>query len=165
MAEWTHKKLVRRMVGWLKAQRMSTVVIAELAAGNNIETPDVIAWHGGASILIECKTSRADFHADKEKHFRKFEEHGMGDTRYFAAPAGVLKPEDIPEGWGLMEVDERFVRTKVQASHKEANKRAEGVMLVSAIRRLELSTAVYVVQDSDAENPGADRCAKQETKT
>lgn len=153
--EWTHKKLVRRMAAWLKvnADHHRTIVVSELAAGSNNETPDVIGWRGCSSILIECKTSRADFFADREKCFRREEERGMGDIRYFAAPAGVLSPEDIPDGWGLLEVDDRFVRIKKPAAPKKANKDAEVTMLVSVIRRLEISTAVYVVADAPMEEP------------
>ena len=143
--EWTHKKMVRRMCAWLKMQRMSTVIIAELRTSNS-ETPDVIAWHGGASILIECKVSRGDFLADHKKWFRNREKDGMGDTRYIAAPRGLIKPDEVPDGWGLYEVDKQVHLTK-EARHMTADKRRECIMLVSAVRRLELSTAVYVVHE------------------
>lgn len=154
---WTHKMLVRRIAAWMKynATYRRTIVAAEIAAGSNTETPDVIGWHGCHSVLVECKTSRADFHADKEKCFRREEERGMGDVRFFAAPVGVLTPEDIPDGWGLLELDERCVRVKKEPQSKKANKAAEVIMLVSVIRRLEISTAVYVVQDT--ENPQISR--------
>ena len=67
MPELTHKALVRRISNWLKYTKQMTVVMAELHTGAG-ETPDVIAWKGAASsILIECKTSRADFFADSKK--------------------------------------------------------------------------------------------------
>lgn len=163
--EWTHKKMVRRMCAWLKMQRISTVIIAELHT-NNSETPDVIAWRGGASILIECKVSRADFLADHKKWFRQREKDGMGDTRYIAAPKGLVKADEVPEGWGLYEVD-KVVRLTKEARHMTADKRRECIMLVSALRRLELSTAVYVVhEDSDTANPGIDGkgCDRDESK-
>lgn len=141
-----HKTLVRKSAAWLRNRKNCNVVFAELATQNN-ETPDVIGFHGaGGSILVECKTSRADFLADKNKIFRHHEEMGMGDARYFAAPKGLLKPDELPEGWGLLEItdaDGRTYETK-QATYKEANKRAEVKMLMSAIRRLEISTAVFV---------------------
>ena len=154
MTQWTHKALVRRMAAWLKGTKRMTVVMAELATRNS-ETPDVIGWSNtpavALSTLIECKVSRADFLADGKKRFRRFEEHGMGDSRYVAVPKGLLTAGDLPDGWGLLEVDERFVWERRQAQAKPANKRNECVMLMSALRRLELSTAVYVVQD-DAEH-------------
>ncbi len=112
---------------------------------NDNETPDAIGFHGaGGSILVECKCSRADYLADKTKIFRHYEDMGMGDARYFAAPKGLLKPDELPDGWGLLEMSEHQTREIKEATHKPGNKRAEVKMLMSAIRRLEISTAVFV---------------------
>jgi len=162
MSDWTHKKLVRRMAAWLKGSQRMTVVCAELTTRNS-ETPDVIGWVGGAaSVLIECKVSRADFLADAKKHFRRYADMGMGDKRYMAAPPGIIRPDELPESWGLLEptpytgMKRDYIKTIVEAQHQEASKRNECVMLMSALRRLEISTAVYVVHD-DAENDQVDR--------
>ena len=145
--EWTHKKLVRRMAQWLKYTKRMTVVISELATRNS-ETPDVIGWVGGAeSILIECKVSRADFLADGKKRFRRYSNQGVGDFRYIAIPPGIIKPDELPEKWGLLEVDSYHIKMLVKAECQETSKRNECVMLMSALRRLEIATAVYVVKD------------------
>jgi hypothetical protein len=154
--EWTHKALVRHMMSWLKHHKKMTVVCAELTTRNS-ETPDVIGWGGGAkSILIECKVSRADFRADAKKWFRLRAECGMGDLRYVAAPAGLLCVDEMPEGWGLLEVTSTSSMfrhqvhvTKEAAELQQGNKRNECVMLMSALRRLEIATAVYVVAEAD----------------
>ena len=144
---WTHKALVRRMASWLKFTKQNTVVISELSTRNS-ETPDVIGWIGGAaSILIECKVSRADFLADGKKWFRRDQEEDMGDRRYVAAPIGLLCADEMPDGWGLLEVTARQVRETKEALPMKAHKGRECVMLMSALRRLEISTAVYVVSD------------------
>ena len=59
----------------------------------------------------------------------------------------VLKPDELPDGWGLLEVGEHQIREIKEATHKPANKRAEVKMLMSAIRRLEISTAVFVREE------------------
>jgi len=160
--EWTHKKLVRRMAAWLKNTRQMTVVIAELASRNS-ETPDVIGWVGAAgSILIECKVSRADFLADGTKFFRRCSERGMGDRRYVAAPAGLLSADEMPDGWGLIEVRDRFVRVVKEAAPMIADKRNECVVLMSALRRLEIATAVYVVAETDTANDKAETSERSE---
>lgn len=154
-----HKTLVRKSAAWLRNRKNCNVVFAELATQNN-ETPDAIGFHGaGGSILVECKTSRADYLADKNKIFRHYEEMGMGDARYFAAPKGLLKPDELPEGWGLLEITDGKTYETKQATHKEANKRAEVKMLMSAIRRLEISTAVFV--RAEDENAGDERRPEQ----
>lgn len=156
MSEWTHKKLVRRMALWLKNTKKMTVVISELTTRNS-ETPDVIGFVGNASsVLIECKLTRADFLADRKKWFRQHPEKGMGDRRYMAVlPDVVDDPEELPEGWGLlmpvpysaMGTRGHCIRTILEPKQRMADKRAECAMLMSALRRLEIATAVYVVAD------------------
>ena len=144
----THKQLVRRIAAWMKNSKHAVVVLTELVTQRTSETPDVLGFFGAAaSTLVECKTSRADFRADAKKHFRREEERGMGDRRYFAAPKGVLDPDDMPDGWGMLSVEEHCVRELVSPEPKTANKAAECMMLMSALRRLEISTAVYVVHE------------------
>lgn len=143
----SHRELVKRAGAWLRNRKNCGVVMEELATQNN-ETPDAIGFYGaGGSILVECKTSRSDYLADKNKIFRRFDEMGMGDARYFAAPKGIIRPDELLEGWGLLEVGEHQIREIKEATHKPANKRAEVKMLMSAIRRLEISTAVFVREE------------------
>ena len=162
MSEWTHKKLVRRMADWLKGTKRMTVVCAELVAyTRNNETPDVIAWkNGAASILVEVKVTRADFSADRKKTFRRLPRKGMGDRRYMAAPPGMIKPEELPDGWGLLEphpykcMKRDYIKVIKEAEYIGGDKQCECCMLMSALRRLEISTAVYVVHDdSDNKEP------------
>lgn len=143
----SHRELVKRAGAWLRNRKNCGVVMEELATQNN-ETPDALGFYGaGGSILVECKCSRADYLADKAKIFRRCEEMGMGDARYFATPKGLVKPDELPEGWGLLEVGEHKIREIKEATNKPANKRAEVKMLMSAIRRLEISTAVFVREE------------------
>lgn len=146
----THRAAVRRVVNHLRVTRGCPVVMAERVTMATSEQPDAIGWKGssGASVLVEVKVSRADFHADKDKSFRRVEEQGVGDFRYFAAPHGILTPEDMPAGWGLLEIHENHVRERKSAERKFANKQAEVGMLVSAIRRLELSATMFVQHES-----------------
>ena len=93
-----------------------------------------------------------EFLSDSKKIFRQREKIGMGDLRYFATPKGLLSPEEIPDGWGLLEVWQsghrgEYIRTIKEAEQKTSEKKAECIMLLSALRRLEISTAVYVVHE------------------
>lgn len=152
MEELTHKAAVRRMALWLRNSRDCAVVMAERRVGACSEQPDVIGWHGnGRSILIECKVSRADFLADRDKYFRRHEETGVGQARYFAAPRGLLLPEEMPVGWGLLEIRDRQVKVRSEAATKPANKAAEVAMLVSCVRRLEIAATVFVRHGEEPE--------------
>ena len=133
----THAELVECAAKW--ARRNHSIVIAEMRAYVP-EEPDVIAWspaRGAHSTLIECKVSRRDFAADRTKIFRRYPETGMGDRRYYATPPGLIDPQELPSGWGLIEVYPAQMRVVREAEVMEANKRAECVMLCSALRRKE----------------------------
>lgn len=89
-------------------------VLAECGAVNEI--PDAIGWRRAVqSILVECKTSRSDFFADRSKYFRRNPEQGMGMARYMMTPPKLVRPEELPAGWGLLEAHARCVRV-VRAS-------------------------------------------------
>jgi hypothetical protein len=144
----THKGLVNRVSNWLKYTQhyRCSIVCSELVTAV-LETPDVIGFYGhGNSVLCECKISRSDFMSDKNKWFRREEKMGMGNFRYFCAPEGLLSIEEIPKGWGLLEVGKHSCRITKEADRKEANKQNEVKFLMSIIRRLEISTAVFVKQ-------------------
>lgn len=142
----THAELVVRAERWLK-QRGCGVVIRDPFQSwtESGEQPDAIGWRDGISILVECKVSRADFLADKTKHFRLDPTKGMGDWRFYLTPPGVASPEDLPAGWGLIYALPRQIK-QVQGVPSncgwwndrpfEGAKRSENKMLVSALRRM-----------------------------
>lgn len=132
---------MKRAEAWLRGTQGCSVVLCELvtAAG---ETPDAIGWKTGASTLIECKISRADFFRDKDKlHHRAGV--GMGTYRYYMVPAGLIKREEVPPMWGLLEVGPRAVKKTKSATTRSKEppdviafrQQREIVMLVSALRR------------------------------
>jgi hypothetical protein len=146
----THDELVMRAEKWLNSIGCN-VVIRDPFRTMNSEQPDAIGWKPGndcISILIECKVNRADFLKDKNKPFRKRPSLGMGDWRFFFAPRGVITVDDLPANWGLIEVTPKLC-VKVHGVPKQpgewvhypfrnANKRAENRMMLSALRRLQI---------------------------
>ena len=84
--------------------------------------PDAIGWKGKChSVLAECKLSRADFLADREKQWRTDPEVALGCERYYVAPRGLLRAEEMPDGWGLLELHAR------EMSSAESRKKTCGV--------------------------------------
>ena len=135
----THKQLVRAALKWLVRARGCEVVLSETKEPVTGETPDAIGWKGRHSILIECKASRADFRRDKHKWFRLT--HGLGQERLFMAPQGVIPAKEVPEGWGLLEVEGTVVKTILEESlkfHDERRAAAELPLLVIALRRAQI---------------------------
>jgi len=146
--EISHKELVKRAFACLKFSIGCSVAFKErVAPGSASENPGAIGFKNSFSYLIECKSTRSGFLADKKKLSRKIPSQGMGIERYFMSPVGLLQPGEIPKGWGLPGVYEvppgprnRTVKkTKESECFYDRNMNAEVAYLVSAIRRLDIS--------------------------
>ena len=99
----THAQLVEKAVRWLRSYRCG-VVLSEQACVSG-EMPDAIGWkRANHSVLIECKVTRADFLADRAKPFRLKPEKGVGSERFYLTPPSLVKAEELPAGWGLLEL-------------------------------------------------------------
>lgn len=125
---------------WLRSYRCG-VILSEQACATG-EMPDAIGWKRAChSVLVECKISRADFLADREKLFRQKSHLGMGCERYYLAPARLLCPEELPQGWGLLEYRDRQIVT-LQSAAKNLRSakgfRHEMNLLLASLRRVEI---------------------------
>lgn len=118
MKLFTHKELVDVAFKWANGRH--AVVVKERAEG--WEIPDVVGLNLSNSTLIECKTSRSDFFADKKKYSRRNDDM-IGTYRVYCVPKGLLKEEDLPLGWGLLEVyPTGYCRLKRNIYNKYSNR-------------------------------------------
>lgn len=108
----THDDLVQFAARWLRTRFRCSIVLAGMQTIRSREQPDAIGWVGWRawSVLIEAKASRADFRRDRLKPWRHPEIAGMGQERWYLAPAGVVPLDEVPEAWGLAEVGDGRVR-------------------------------------------------------
>jgi hypothetical protein len=147
----THQQLVRLGVQWLRRNYRCGIVLSEQSCASG-ETPDVIGWKRKCrSVLIECKISRADFIADREKPFRKDPAVGMGCERFYLAPAGLVHPDELPAKWGLLEGKGRDVRMVVKPA-RNSQRSATGLMwemnlLLASLRRVEVRIEPQTITD------------------
>ena len=130
----THADLVQRAALWLAGTMRCGIVLTEFASAEP-ETPDVLGFtRGGDSVLVECKTNRADFLRDRRKPSRAYDARGLGQRRYYFCEPGVIRfgtgELDLTDGWGLATVSAR-VRVVVHPIP-----RPDGVRLVSEHRVL-----------------------------
>lgn len=136
----THRELVVKASTWLKSRGYLLVVTEAVTHAQEI--PDAIGWKNGKwSALIECKVSRADFKKDAEKPSRKDPSKRLGQVRYYLAPKGVIPLEDLPEGWGLIElVGRSLIITKPAPRERFNNQVAanEILILTHLLRRAEI---------------------------
>ncbi len=131
----SHDHLVKKAAAFLRSQG-SVVTITDLTHSDS-ETPDAIGWFNNLATLIECKASRSDFLADRKKGFRWRSAQGMGAYRYYLTPQGLLKPDELPPGWGLLELHGTHVAkvSKSDIFHQRKHT-AETSLLLSALRRI-----------------------------
>lgn len=147
----THQQLVRMAEQWLRRRYRCGIVLSEQSCASG-ETPDVIGWKGSCrSVVIECKMSRADFFADREKSFRKQPENGMGCERFYLAPQGLIHADELPQGWGLLECKGREVTMAVkprrQSQRTEIGMKWEMNLLLASLRRVEVRIEPQTITD------------------
>jgi hypothetical protein len=145
----THAQLVERAVRWLRGYRCG-VVLSEQACVSG-EMPDAIGWKKAChSVLVECKVTRADFLADRVKPFRQKPEKGVGSERFYLVPPGLARVEELPAGWGLLELRRGRVEI-VRASEKNlrsaAGFRYEMNLLLASLRRVEVRIEPQSITD------------------
>jgi hypothetical protein len=145
----THAKLVFLAVEWLRRYRCG-VVLSEQACVSG-EMPDAIGWKKAChSVLVECKASRPDFLVDRDKPCRLRPETGVGCERYYLAPKGLIRIEELPVGWGLLEVCGRQIE-KVKPSAKNLRSAIgfgyEMNLLLASLRRVEVRIEPQSITD------------------
>ena len=149
--EVRHAQLVVRATEWLRRNYKCGIILAEQYCATG-EVPDVIAWKGFCkSVLVECKVSRADFLADANKPFRQKPEEGLGSQRFYMAPAGVIRANELPKHWGLLELHGREVRMSVKPGRadlrSEVGLMKEMNLLLASLRRVEVRIEPQTITD------------------
>lgn len=101
------------------------------------EKPDVLGFANDTNtVMLEAKISRADFLKDAKKPFRQNPETGMGNFRLYITPVGLITPHELPENWGLIEVDKKDKCKIIEYAKKQtSNIENEFLVLKSVIRR------------------------------
>jgi len=145
----THAKLVTMAVAWLRRYRCG-VILSEQACVSG-EMPDAIGWKKAChSVLVESKVSRGDFLADRGKPFRSNPETGVGCERYYMAPRGLIRVEELPAGWGLLEVcgrDIERVKTSAKNLRSALGFQYEMNLLLASLRRVEVRIEPQSITD------------------
>jgi hypothetical protein len=146
----THLRLVDEAVRWLRSRYRCGIVLSEQSCSSG-ETPDAIGWKGrNHSVVIECKISRADFLADRSKSWRLDPDCALGCERFYLAPAEMISLEELPRGWGLLEIRGHGI-TMTQRSKKNL-RTVEGLanemnLLLASLRRVEVRIEPQTITD------------------
>ncbi|SDY95010.1 hypothetical protein SAMN05421736_104296 [Evansella caseinilytica] len=103
-----HEHLKRQALYWLKA-KMTDLCANEVQL--YIRRKKIIADALGINMtrkearIIEVKVSRSDFLRD-DVLAAPHGYHQLADYAYLMTPVGLISPEELPKGYGLLEIDE-----------------------------------------------------------
>ena len=125
----THSELCHKAGNWLRYKMRCKVVLVEPKPWSCYEHVDAIGWAvNGESIVVECKTSDADFTRDYRKRWR-VSSNGMGMQKYYMVEEGktTFAPED---GIGLLVVKGRIVCEQVAAHARQQRCWSEEIALL-----------------------------------
>ena len=141
-SEMKHAQLVAQAEDWLRHKYGCGIVLSEQYCVTG-EVPDVIGWKASCqSVLVECKVSRGDFLIDANKSFRARPEEGLGSKRLYMAPSGIIRPEELPRHWGLLECKGRDVQLLMKPGRVDLRSPAglmkEMNLLLASLRRVEV---------------------------
>ena len=146
----THLRLVDEAVRWLRSKYRCGIVLSEQSCSSG-ETPDAIGWkRRNYSVVVECKVSRSDFHADALKPWRVDPQHALGCERFYLAPAEIISVDELPDGWGLLEIRGREI--SIARKSKKNLRSPEGLanemnLLLESLRRVEVRIEPQTITD------------------
>lgn len=94
--------------GRMVARRVDVLTVRLSTSGVATLDPDVDPWLVPVDLVtVELKTSRTDFLADVRDPDKRAPWVTMGARHYYAAPAGVAEPDEVPPECGLLRVTRR----------------------------------------------------------
>ncbi len=112
---FTHDDLVLRALVFAKIGLNCLVAGKDIGASINGRNEIADVWgytvvHSHAKLrskygswLFEIKASRSDFLADLKKQHRQPGVDALGRWRVYYAAPGIIRPDEVPDGWGLIE--------------------------------------------------------------
>lgn len=90
----------------------------------------------------EVKVSRSDFMAEMKDPTKADDVGRYCDFWWLVTPAGLVKPEEIPSTWGLMELTGAGMRVKVQAPQRDAANMDRGFASAMIRRAADMESAL-----------------------
>lgn len=134
----THAELVARAAAWLRNHKRCGLVFTPTYFAGRAEIPDALGFclSGRLSIVVECKTSRADLLRDAKKPHRVNPWLGMGTARYYMSEPGLVTPDVFGDEaqhwfapWGILEVVGRRVVVVRESSEHGSRDEADAIRL------------------------------------
>ena len=129
-AKMSDKQKTRQIIELLKHRHQppewAIFVELNLRTGFNSQRCDFFAFDMWPSknfwrIAYEIKVSRSDFSKELSDPSKRQVSEELANECFFATPASLLRIDEIPEGWGLVEVTKGGLRKKKHAKQRTEN--------------------------------------------
>lgn len=144
--EWAAFAEMRSSTGWSTSLRSFDLWAMNLWPSNRF-----------LKVAYEIKVSRADFARELQKPDKRREAESVSNECYFATPVGLVRPDEVPEGWGLIELTKGGMRIKKRAMQREVKELSMGFVASIARRtagdapKFPASAWLYAGQELDRE--------------
>ncbi|WP_148041319.1 hypothetical protein [Rufibacter immobilis] len=102
----TQKDLVEIAYRWVLKEAGCAASFREYMKPDVGECPVIGFASFGKSVLVQVNTTRAEFDQAMASQFWLQPENNMGRYRFLCVPQDLVQPEELPERWGLLYVDE-----------------------------------------------------------
>lgn len=109
-----------------RPERFADVVVMELFPSRGLSLS-----------VVEIKVSRSDFLKEMRTPEKAESINAFCDYQWIAAPAGVIHPEDLPPGWGLLEATATKATIKKKPVLNPHRREPDRVFLASLLRALQ----------------------------
>lgn len=114
--------LTGEILSALSAEKGDAIWASELAFDGGARRCDFWTISANSSagfqaVAYEIKVSRADFRRDS--HAKQRQARLFSDRFYYVVPAGLIKPEEVPDWAGLYEFSDGKLSMKVPAPHRD----------------------------------------------
>lgn len=76
---------------------------------------NVFPSKGFNTVAVEIKVSRADFFRETSNPRKRESAEEVARECFFAVPKGLVSKDEVPKGWGLIEVNDGNARTTLKA--------------------------------------------------
>lgn len=124
--------------------------VATTTGGSWPRRIDFFAMHpwpskGLRSVAVEVKVSRSDFMRELEDPTKRQPWEGLVSETWFAVPCGLVQPDEVPEGWGLLErLSNGKLRRKVLPQQRQVESYPPGFVaeLLRHAHRAEAETLI-----------------------
>jgi hypothetical protein len=98
----------------------------EWATFTELHYIDFFAFHmwkskGFWRVAYEIKVSRSDFSRELNQPDKRLPAEELANECFFVAPVNLIMIDEIPEGWGLIEVNKGGLRKKKHAKQRKEN--------------------------------------------